>query len=723
VNLRALNILIILFMLIAPGLVTSGWAMNSYMRGSAEVLYNKYDAEIDGKEILSGDSLVQKYSLTYTATNLAYKAQPRYYDLNLGYDWIDLNTKAADLEREVDINQTYGKFKYSGDVGYSSDQLPLRLRAYINESSPFTLDTNLFTNTLIPDGLVYNIAGRGKSTTSGVSLVYDPVRASSASLRELPRLMVDYREHSQQITNGFTRLDNKTKELAVASLSQGDNWLIFKTRDYENFLVPLDKYSLQEFQVGHVDYRGQRNWSLLTNWIKVSVDGRMTTIRNPFADSEEYDVNFMGIAERKLWTARTFMNYNRQTASEVRTESYNVPVYVKGIYGRDTDWYVSLGANRGRQQIIPAKRFDTAYTNSLNAGGTTFKHASFTLSPSINLETSKFYFGTDAYSVAANLESVSTRRFSDKLGLAGRVSWRAMDDGYGTGNSKSWTSFLDLNGTYAPNNTTSYRLQERIESGSGAGFLATYRERYGKYTAASSTVGTYLRNYLYGMAQWTPSAQLSMSLEGSYDYITATDLPASKELLLAFRSFYQSQTTILRFDSRYKNLQNGFDPTAYVWVNSAEASYRPDRYSNGLLRFRQEYVHDLREDTNQLNVLQQYNYNFFTRTGISRNIATITEEYSYISADSYGLQPNTDGGYSTSQYLMLLGRYNPTDRLSLYGSAKYEYSPGYATTMYYAAGMSANFRLFNASLDYAYARRDSDSRVEKKLTTQVSRVF
>src|SRR6185369_4411742 len=143
----------------------------------------------------------------------------------------------------------------------------------------------------------------------------------------------------------------RLQELAVAGLNRENNWVNYRWLNYENYLQPLDKHSQQQIQIGLVDHRGRRLWSSLTNWIEVSADAQLTVVKSPSAVSnlEEYDINFMAIAKRKKWDARTFMNYDRHLADDTLKEVARVPVYVKGIYGTETDWYVGLSAVRGRE--------------------------------------------------------------------------------------------------------------------------------------------------------------------------------------------------------------------------------------------------------------------------------------------------------------------------------------------------------------------------------------
>lgn len=721
-NFKLIWITALLCTLLVPGLIGSARAYTRMM-GEAALSYTKYEADLDGKDLVSGSTFAQQYSLGYKASNLRHRSQPRYYDLMVGYEWMSFDTSldtspGSDLnlqQKEFALNQTFGKFVYSGEVGYAAAELPITVRAYSSDNDKPIFKYNLAED-LLNSGLIYNLQGRGTYRVSGATFAFEPRQAREAALRGLPRLLIDYREMINKSDDSFFRVDSKTRELAVAGLSQENNWINFRRRTYENYLDPLDKYTMQQLQIGLVDHRGRRLWSALTNWIQASADGQLTNVNSPAPDKvlEEYDVNLMLIATRRLWSARTFMNYNRQLDDDGLTESTSVPLYVKGLYGSDTDWYVRLAADRSRQKTLYQPSFNTSASYTMSAGATTFKHSSFTLSPSIGLQTTKSYYGIDSYRFNSGLESNSTRRFSNKLGLAGKISFQAADDGNSRAESESWSTRLDLTATYAPSSSFSYKLQDILESGSGRGNLESSWLFYGDTNRKE--LGTYLRNYTFASAKWMPSSKFTTSLEASYDFLQATDLRPTTATTVIYQISYSNQAVSSRLDSKYVRIENGYDPARYVWISNAELLYRPDRYNDGLLRLKHEREFHDNLDRARVEILQRYNYNFFTRVGLLRNLATLTEEYSYASDENSGTK-------ASSQYLLFSGRYNPTERLSLFAAVKYQKNDPGSVVMYYNAGLNADFKLLSTSLDYAYAKRDTDNKVEKRFNATVRRTF
>ena len=712
-NSRSVKLSALLIFMASVFAASNGWSAASLI-GDAELSYTKYEASEKGQDIFSGNSLVQKYFLAYTATNLYYRNQPRYYNIMAGYSLIDFNTKVVEPDQETTIKQNFGKIRYSGDVGYNAAGLPIRFKAYINDNQPLNLKSDINSSNLISDGLAYNLEGRGMSISSGVFFAFEPQTSRNNSLRALPRVILEYRDTKNKSSEGFYRIDNRTKELAVAGLNRENNWVNYRLVNYENYLQPLDNARQQQIQIGLVDHRGRRLWSSLTNWIDVSADAQLTEMKRDSSVTalEQYDINFMAIARRQKWDARTFMNYNRELTDDTLTETARVPVYLKGIYGAETDWHVGLSAGRGRENLLSARTTDTSYSNSISLGATTFSRSSFTLSPSINLVTSKGFGGYVSYSIDSNLETASTRRFSDKLGLAAKITLRAMDDGSNTSTSKTSSGKLDLNATYRPDSKLTFKVQDTIDYGNGAGFIdATLK-------SGGGTISNYLREYVAASAGWLPNARFSTSLQVTYDLVKAGDLPDKTEASVAYRASYSVGTVSYGVDSKYTRRDNGVNGALAHWRSSVLTQYKPDRYNDGLLQLTQDWEKDYNRDNTKLELLQRYSYKFYSTKGLMRNIATLTEEYSFTRTEYEAIASGD------VHYLKLSGRYSPTDRYSLYGSAKYEKAdPPGSITMYYSAGMSADFRLLSASVDYTLAKRDIDNRIEKKLAASVKRTF
>jgi hypothetical protein len=297
-----------------------------------------------------------------------------------------------------------------------------------------------------------------------------------------------------------------------------------------------------------------------------------------------------------------------------------------------------------------------------------------------------------------------------------------MDNGSPALDSKSWSTKLDLTATYRPSGSLLYKVRDTIDSGSGYGFIDALRIPEANRNNADAN---YLRNYIYASAGWTPNARFATSIQGTYDIVTATDLPVNTESSVTFLARYDNQSVSYSLDANYVTKYHGLDEPARIWKTSAQVQYRPDRYSDGVLRGTYEHDASLPAAATKVEINQRYSYKFFSRKGVVRNVATLSEEYSFIRqpvGSGYPVGSSYPAGGDV-QYLLLSGRYSPTDRYSLYGSVRYEAVGPNSVTMYYNTGMTADYRLLSTSIDYTLAKRDIDNRIEKKLAASVRRYF
>lgn len=698
------------------------------VEGGALLNYVNYDAKADsgltGKEVkYSGDSFAQTYSLSWNSTNRRSRQQVDYYDVTFGYDWLSFNTNISTANEDVNISDSFGKFRYSGSLGYNPATLPIRLHIYANDDRPAMLDTGYRVNELrrfepmLHDGFYRSIEGYTKSENFGVSFIFDPALATTATLRGLPKLHLDYHENFNKSHSIKYQLDNSIKELSMAGLHKQNNWLQFKSINYQDHLNSFNNFEEQRFRIGHVDYQGKRLWSALTNWIEVSADGQFIN-RKGTAAYEEYDVNFMAIARRRSWSARTFMNYNRELSSDsygsapILTETARIPIYVKGIYGAETDWYTSVSAARGRRTLYnPVLYSEDSRSHSVTVGGTTFKYSNFTLSPALALSASNGYGSTDgeAYNMLASIETNSTSRFSRKLGLSARNAFRYADDGRDIDTSKSWDNTLSLKVNYRPGYNFIYEAREELQFGNDS--------PTGISRGNGSGRENYLKSATFGSISWNPNSQFSTAIEGHYELKQYESGAEETEARLYHRLNFNRKDATFNLNSRYTDkAARERNQEGWEFESTGTAQYRPDRHNDAYLR----YIYTSREYNSnrhsKMNFLERYNYNFFTRKGVIRNIARLSEEIGYTSED-YG------GRAYTTQYVSFSGRYSPLEKLSLYGSFKYEKSSPGSIATFYGGGVSADFKLLSTSLDYQLAKRDTDNRVEKKLSANVRRAF
>lgn len=712
---------IMVFISAALMLLVSAYAeARTSVSGEAELSYVNYDAKAanpatGSQARSSGESFSQRYMVDYNISNLNHRNQAQYYDLSLGYEWMSFDTKISDDLSDSHIKGVLGKFRYSGDVAYNPSHLPLSLRITANDADPtgFNRFGNDNNSGLVGSNLINSIYGDVKNAKYTVSFAFDPRRASKNSLRGLPTLNLDYRETFLKSTTGNYIYDNSTKELAVAGLNKENNWIHFRTVIYEDYIDSHNNFNSQQFQIGLVDYNRRRLWSSLTNWIDVSADGQLAT-RKGTTNSEEYDVNFMAIATRRTWSARSFMNYNRlmivdTLGSENKlTEQARVPVYIKGIYGAETDWYFSVTAERGTQTDFQRGNLkENSYLNQVTLGLNAFKRSKFTFSPSLSVLASKGYGGADVLELTAGAEAASTARFSNKLGLFAKGMFRYKNDGLNLPSSDTWSSTLNLRADYKTDSRFVSSFREELAAGTDVS-----QDHFSPLSGPEK----YVRTYTLASIAWTPKASFTTSLEASYDLRMNETSADTKEAMLLHRLSYDKQSTLYRLETQFIERSSNTG-NILTFTNTGDFQYRPDRYNDLTLKYSYKKTNENSfMNTSEWSFIQKYNYSFFTRTGILRNYATLGQELGYTGTDTYG----SNASY---KYLRFSGRYSPTDKISLFGSAKYEKANTGSTVLYYTAGLNADFKLLTTSIDYTLAKRDSDKRTERRLAATVKRSF
>lgn len=686
--------------------------------GVADLSYVNYDAKSDLNHA-SGSSLVQKYSLVWNATNLYYRSQPRYYDVTLAYDWLTFDTKYNDENSSYRYKDTFGRLRYNGSVGYNPADIPIKFSAYANDDNNATFKGALDANSILGDTLIYNIQNKIISESYGASFIFDPALARSSAARGFPRLHLDYKEYFTKTLSSVYQMNNKTTELAVAGLSKENNWVQFKSLKYQDILEQKNNFEQQQIQIGLVDYTGKRLWSSLTNWIEVSADGRLTN-RKSQDSFEEYDLNFMAIATRRTWTARTFMNYNRLMESPVNStnsliEAASIPLYIKGIYGPNTDWYATVSTQSAQRTVYsPIASKNDSHSNTVSVGATTFKRSDFTLSPSLNVSSSKDYTGPANLDVLLSIETLSTNRFSSRASLAARMDFSYQDDGNDSPVSRKWSDTLTVRAKYrAPNNKYSYSISEVL----GVGI-----QNPSNIDPSQASPEKYLTTSTTASVAWTPSAALTNTVEGSYLQHSYERRRGSDETQFSHRISYDNQKSLYRLDTKYSQRNDAAGNSSITLANTGEFQYNPDRYHTGLLRYNYSKTNASSINESKFELTERYTYNFFTRSGVVRSLASVSQEYGYSAQNSNGSTGQSGLQTNSRHYLMFSGRYSPTEKLTLTGSARYTNAKP-AQTFAYRAGLNVDFKLFTSSLDYAYAQRDSDNRIEKKLSANVRRSF
>jgi hypothetical protein len=114
-----------------------------------------------------------------------------------------------------------------------------------------------------------------------------------------------------------------------------------------------------------------------------------------------------------------------------------------------------------------------------------------------------------------------------------------------------------------------------------------------------------------------------------------------------------------------------------------------------------------------IDAAQRLTYYIWGSRGISRKVADLYEEVAYIQSNA---------GETPRRSLTLAGSYYLYARISLNGRATYSLQNG-DLSQAYGVGLAANMKLLDATVDYTYAKRSSDKRVENRLAATLKKSF
>ena len=119
----------------------------------------------------------------------------------------------------------------------------------------------------------------------------------------------------------------------------------------------------------------------------------------------------------------------------------------------------------------------------------------------------------------------------------------------------------------------------------------------------------------------------------------------------------------------------------------------------------------------ETNVEQRVNYNYFTKTGITRKLLEFNETLMYSDGTA-------NSSHAFNKYLLLGFKYYPISQLTLSGGVGYSYTTSIRDyTIAWNASATANFRLLQASVDYVYGIRRLDGARENKFTGNIRKSF
>jgi hypothetical protein len=275
-----------------------------------------------------------------------------------------------------------------------------------------------------------------------------------------------------------------------------------------------------------------------------------------------------------------------------------------------------------------------------------------------------------------------------------------------------------LKTAYKPDTPYMYRLSENIQLGSGKDFIdmgnqttigLTGNTINNRRTDRNNGIADYLRSITIASFSWKKSAAFSTSIDASYD-VMSNDSTLDTITEMNHKLAYSKKDAFFNLDTTYR-LRDANGDSAKEFVNTGLFQYRPDTRNEGVLRYTYTRSSSKYNTASAYELSQRYSLKFFSKSGVARNLAAVTEEFTYKNQSS-----------ESSYALSLSGRYYPTSKTALYASVRASSGSG-MLTLIYGAGASADFKLLSTSVDYTSAKRDIDHRTEQKIATSIKRTF
>lgn len=713
------------------------------LSAEADLTYVNYDAKNNSGNHLSAHSLTQRYSLLYQTEGKIVDGRLGKYNLSLGYDWSTFDTKISSTTGSDNPSASRGHILYQGEVLIDPKEIPLRLTAYSRDMNRnvFTQDSSNLLGSLqgssllgspqLPTGVM-----NGIHIDSGATLVMGVKNGMTNGynelLRHFPMLMLDYRDSINRDLSSSFPVNNRSSRLAFVSLNKKDNWFHYRLLSYEDYINPDNNYKESQIQLGTVDQTMQRRWIDFSNWLMISADGQLTKRMNATtADNfTEFDLNLFGIARREMWEARSFNNFNRYKEENGKiTYRTAVPVYVNGSLNADTSWNTRFSYNENHDNR------NNQFTDvSSGYRIETFKRAPFTLSQQLDIEKASTNTA-ELFIISAALETTSTARFSRTVGLGATYNIR----NYSNDTNSSKSNFLDqtisANATYSPSSQTrmSLRQTNRMTSGTSQ-YVSSTVEGVGIVTPQYVNPRN---NSLDGNSSsyqsitdlsfdWNPLPRLNMSLAINEDIYIPQNAPRSYKTNFVHSTDYSGTNFKLTTRNTFTVDDSGPDNNSYSLISANTAQYTFNRNLDASVRISYFKGIGNSDETDTLDMQQSLNYNYYKSNGVTRKLFDISETFDHTEGRTTTTVNNITrvSNKTRTSALSLGARYYPLRQLVVAAGSKYSFFNSISDyTLTYYASLGVNFRLFQASLDYAYGTARSDGRIEKKFTANFKKTF
>lgn len=725
-------------MLVAPS------AARAELSGEVELGYVSYDGEQRDSagtvtDRLKGTSFRQRYSLLYSTRGAVADGRFARYNLAVGYEWGSFDTKIRQVSESTNLSASSGHVLYRGEIIVDPAELPIRIKAYSHDLNRTAfVDTTLNSNfdfmtypdltTELRDGTRIS---SGATVTLGVK--NGLTNGYNALFRNLPMLMVDYRDELIRDLKSAIPQDTRLQRLAFISLNKRDNWVHYRSTKYEDHINTDQSFSETQVQIGTIDQVLQRRWVNLTNWIKISADAQFTkhNARKPGDNFEEYDVNLFGIASRSRWEARTFANYNRYQQQGSINVSRTIPVYAAGTWGGETDWN-ARALNREKINDQGTAKEQTISNDSVSMRFLTFKRSDFTLSPSLTVEYSNDTDVGKNIAVDAGVETRSTKRFSRDYDLFSSYHARFFrSNGVRSDGSGNYlVQDVNFSAAYSPvpqtrltaSQTFSLATGKNPQSVNNTTVLVSPVSVLNSSNPLGATSGEYMRSLTTVSGSWMPNSRLRVALTALEDILSADGQSVNSYTTLTNTVAYTAPTYAASLDTSLYVNNGPIGGSTYSIDFYGTASHRPNRNMDAALNARLNFSHDNSTDNRYLDLQQRFNYYIFKFNGVVRRLVELSEELTYTDTT---ITANSSSTVFGAKRLTLGAKYFPTARLYVAGFARYSLvDPGSLTQMLYSASAGVTYRQLQANVEYSFGNQYGTlKRSEKKFVANLKKYF
>lgn len=713
--------------------------------GTAEMRYADYERKIDGNKTIDANTFAQQYSVMWEKSGTLNGGRGGDYDLALGAEWSSFDTEINGENFDLDTS----KILYRGNLLLAPGGLPFRLNAY-----SYDLHQSQFLNDTVPalqlgrvnPEITTDIAN-GQHIVTGVTLFVGIRNGSYLGryrdvLSQVPRLLLDYREHYVRDREGITPQHYRERDLAFVSLNKKDNWFHYRYTDFKDFEDKSgeEDYVEKTYLLGTIDHQQIRRWINMTNWIQVSADGSYTTtdrirsVNQPV--TKRYDFNLFSKYRRSNWDAANFTSFQRVTEGSRISKYLDAPFFANGEFDRNTAWRFQFIGMRDRDEYIDGRAQRDEDDVYLSTRVDTFRQSRYIMSPKFEIENKTGDQGK-GFASRAGLEFYSNSRYNPKYDLFGSYSLARFDGTSTQGNDvDAWEQEAIARVDTNLNALTRVGAEQRLvySTGTTEKDVTIHIQPYsndsleGTLDEFQSTLGNTLRSTSTLRGELNTTWRMNNTLELVFDYIDS-DGTTDQQFILRHRLDYDHRALNVRMTNEIIDGNNPYaGETGDVLVsggrlgtvdttyeNMTSVNYSPGRAWEATGRLNLTWEDGDGGSTTDTDLRQMLTYNHYTVNGMVRKLAMVRQEI------LYERFVDIDDHVNDGLRFTLLGEYYPTRRTLFGGSFRYENVNSQQDTYLYFLYAGVNFEKLQLRFEYEYGTEENVD--EQRWEVNVRKVF